>query len=358
MVTRARDAGVDGDAMTPAILVVAFLVSAALTHCLCAVGHRVSQVDVPNERSLHDTPTPRSGGLAIVVCTAVFGLATAWSLGARMPWLAIGAAGLVAVVSYLDDHVGVSPLVRLAVHFAAAALVGAGMKPGIAALGPLASLPEGAQVVAIVVFLSWFTNLYNFMDGMDGFAGGMTVIGFGVYAVLAFVAGAPVFAALCAVIAASAAGFLLYNFPPARIFMGDVGSSTLGFLAGTFALVGIRDGVLQAPAALLVFAPFSVDATATLLKRAITGERVWRPHRTHYYQRLVRLGWGHRRTVLSEYAVMIACAATAVAGSRIGASAWKVLVPSWAAVFVGLMWIVHRLERLRVTAPQTSSRNV
>jgi UDP-N-acetylmuramyl pentapeptide phosphotransferase/UDP-N-acetylglucosamine-1-phosphate transferase len=148
--------------------------------------------------------------------------------------------------------------------------------------------------------MTWMTNLYNFMDGTNGLAGGMTVIGFGV---LGLASGEAVL--VCATMGA-ALGFLRYNFDPARVFLGDAGSIPLGFLAGALSFAGVARGQWPLWFPLLVFAPFVIDATATLLKRMVRREMVWAAHRQHYYQRLVRMGWSHRRLALAEYSLMCA----------------------------------------------------
>ena len=151
------------------------------------------------------------------------------------------------------------------------------------------------------------------MDGSDGLAGGMALIGFGAYAVAAQLAGDQPLAVLSLALCAASAAFLLYNFHPARIFMGDVGSVPLGFLAGALGLAGWANDVWPLWFPLLVFAPFMCDATLTLLKRLLRRERVWQAHREHYYQRLVRMGFGHRGTAWIEYAAMLGCALAALA---------------------------------------------
>jgi UDP-N-acetylmuramyl pentapeptide phosphotransferase/UDP-N-acetylglucosamine-1-phosphate transferase len=155
-------------------------------------------------------------------------------------------------------------------------------------------------------------NLYNFMDGIDGLAGGMAVFGFGALAVLGWIAAAPGFALLSLSIAVASLGFLVFNFPPARIFMGDVGAGTLGFLAGLLTLWGVRAGIFPFWVGVLVFSPFIVDASWTLLRRLATGEKPWQAHRAHAYQRLVQAGWNHRRTTLCEYGLMIICGLSAI----------------------------------------------
>jgi UDP-N-acetylmuramyl pentapeptide phosphotransferase/UDP-N-acetylglucosamine-1-phosphate transferase len=186
---------------------------------------------------------------------------------------------------------------------AAAVLVGSVLWPG----HPLA-------VVLLVIAIAWITNLYNFMDGSDGLAGGMAVVGFGTYAVAAYVAGETNLAVLCVAIAAAAVAFLTHNFPPARIFLGDVGSIPLGFLAGALGVLGWQRGLWPLWFPVLVFGPFIGDATITLVRRLFRRERVWQAHRDHYYQRLVRMGAGHRGTAVVGYAVMAACGAVALFG--------------------------------------------
>jgi UDP-N-acetylmuramyl pentapeptide phosphotransferase/UDP-N-acetylglucosamine-1-phosphate transferase len=186
------------------------------------------------------------------------------------------------------------------------------------------------------------------MDGSDGLAGGMAVIGFGAYAIAAHLSGAGPFAVLCASVAAAAAGFLVFNFPPARLFMGDAGSVPLGFLAGALGVVGWSRGFWPIWFPLLVFAPFVCDATLTLLRRALRRERVWQAHRDHYYQRLVRMGFGHRGTALVEYAVMAGCAAIALLARRepstvqAGALALAAALLIAIAFWVDLRWARHR----------------
>jgi UDP-N-acetylmuramyl pentapeptide phosphotransferase/UDP-N-acetylglucosamine-1-phosphate transferase len=171
--------------------------------------------------------------------------------------------------------------------------------------------------------------LFNFMDGSDGLAGGMAAIGFGAYALAAVLSGHAPLASLCLALAAASVGFLMRNFPPARIFLGDVGSIPLGFLVFALGISGWRDDVWPLWFPVLVFGPFIGDATITLVKRLIKGELVWRAHRDHYYQRLVRMGFGHRGTALVAYAIMLGCAVAALLGRQQGPAVQ-------ASVFVGV----------------------
>jgi UDP-N-acetylmuramyl pentapeptide phosphotransferase/UDP-N-acetylglucosamine-1-phosphate transferase len=214
------------------------------------------------------------------------------------------------------------------------------------------SLPYWIDVVFTLLFIVWMINLYNFMDGMDGFAGGMTIFGFGTFAVLGLIAGDMLFSVLNLIIAAAASGFLMFNFPPARIFMGDVGSSTLGFLAASMSLWAAHARLFPLWVAVLVFSPFIVDATVTLLRRLLRREKFWQAHKTHYYQKLVQAGWGHRRTVLLEYAIMLGCGATAL---------WAVRAPDWMQLVVLAGWALfysvffYRVWRLAARSRKTGT---
>ena len=220
---------------------------------------------------------------------------------------------MIAGISIIDDRYDLSQGLRFLVHVAAALLLIRGGFVIHYEIVPGFSFPPGMLGAVVTVFMTlWLTNLYNFMDGMDGFAGGMAVIGFGTLALLGWWEGDQLYAMAALTVAAAAGGFLWFNFPPARIFMGDSGSTTLGFLVAGFAVWGNRRGIVPLWVTLVVFSPFIADATVTLLRRAARGEAIWRAHRSHYYQRLVQLGWGHRRTVMVEYAIMLICSITAL----------------------------------------------
>ena len=306
-------------------------------------------LDYPNARSLHGRPIPRTGGLAVVAGVLV---GMAWNTGetASLPsrtvlFLLAGLVPLV-IVSFQDDRVGVAAQWRILTHLlAAVSLRVAGLAPDGLELPALAlPLPAWIAIPLTLLFTVWMINLYNFMDGMDGFAGGMAVIGFSTLAWLSRAdAGFTIF---CLTVVAASAGFLIHNFPPAKIFLGDAGSTALGFLAAGCSLWGSKAGLFPFWVALLVFSPFIVDATATLLRRLWRGEKVWEAHRTHYYQRLVLLGWGHRRTVLVEYALMLACAGSAVLAVRLPPAGQVALAVGWIGIYgllaVGVGWLERR----------------
>jgi UDP-N-acetylmuramyl pentapeptide phosphotransferase/UDP-N-acetylglucosamine-1-phosphate transferase len=206
------------------------------------------------------------------------------------------------------------------------------------------------ELMLLALALGWMTNLYNFMDGADGLAGGMALIGFGVYALAAVLGGDPTFAQLNLCIAAAAAGFLLFNFPPARVFMGDAGSIPLGFLAGAFGLQGWSQGLWPLWFPLVVFGPFVADASVTLVRRALRGERVWQAHRSHYYQRLILLGWSHRRTALAEYALMVGGGLTALLVARQAAGVQMLALIGLACVYLLGAWMVDTRWRRHTPA--------
>lgn len=276
-----------------------------LTLTLLLWGRAFIPLDHPNERSLHSHPTPRIGGVGIMVAVAV----CAFWLPPAAPFELVGIALGLAALSFLDDLRGLPVSIRFAGHFLAAG----------ATLYALPDMPFWAAALSVFA-LAWGANLYNFMDGADGLAGGMALFGFAAYGLAAWLGGAQEFALLAWVIAAAAGGFLLFNFPPARVFMGDAGSIPLGYLAAALGLAGWQAGLWPWVFPLLVFSPFIVDATLTLLRRGVAAEKIWQAHHNHYYQRLVRRGLSHRRLAWAAYGLMLA---TAVSGLVL------VVVPHW-----------------------------
>ena len=268
-------------------------------------------LDHPNERSSHEAPTPKGGGivLAIVICSAWVTLGLYFESGpffyAVLPGVALGLAAL----SWLDDLRGLPPLARLLAQIVAVA--------AILALRPESTpyfqelLPGVLDPVAAAILWVWFINLFNFMDGIDGITAIETlVIGFGIALISIDTSG--VFALI---IAAAALGFLKWNWHPAKIFLGDVGSVPLGFLLGWLLLDMAAAG--QWAAALILPAYYLADATITLIKRAIKGEKVWQAHRQHFYQQAVQRGLSHSKVstlVLALGVVLIVLAWVAEQG--------------------------------------------
>ena len=307
--------------MTHYAPLVSVLVTLVLTFILMTGKTGFIVRDIPNERSLHSTPVPRVGGIALMA-----GVLSGWGL--LMPflawWVALPMLMLFAL-SLLDDVRNLSPQTRLIGHFIAAlaAVTGAGV-----------SL---LWFVPVLLFIVWMTNLYNFMDGSDGLAGGMALFGFGCYGVGAWLGGNGAFALLNFSVAAAALGFLFFNFYPARVFMGDAGSIPLGFLAAVFGVSGWQAGYWPFWFPLLAFSPFIADATATLLRRAWRGEKLSQAHRGHYYQRLVQMGWGHRNTAFAEYVLMLLAGTSALWGASMGNTGQVCLLLGWCLIYLTLM---------------------
>lgn len=291
--------------------------------------------DMPNERSLHEQPVPRLGGVGMMA-----GILTGWALMLHsLTWWIVLPMLLLFVVSLMDDMKGVPVYRRLATHGVAGLILVVGS--GLLTHQPLLALPVLLAVV-------WMTNLYNFMDGSDGLAAGMTIIGFTVYGVASLMHGLDTQAMMNFTVAAGGIGFLYHNFHPARVFMGDAGSIPLGFLAAGMGVLGWRDGSWPLWFPLLVFSPFIADATVTLVRRTVRGAKVTEPHRDHYYQHMVQMGWGHRNVALGEYAVMLVAGGTALwALHQRGSTPW-ITMAVWAVVYgiamllLGSRWKVYQ----------------
>lgn len=318
------------------ICIAAFAVAAMAVRWTMRRAGRWGLVDEANHRSLHDGVKPRTGGLGILV-----GIGVGWIVSAGMgypdgPVGLLGAGAImVAAVSFLDDLRDTPALLRFTVHLAAGGvLLFAGLR--LAAFEvPGLSLELGmvSGMILTLLFVVWFVNLFNFMDGMDGFAGGMAVFGFGFLTVLGLMGGEPGFALASATVAAAAAGFLLFNFPPARVFMGDVGSAPLGFLVAAFALWADSAAIAPLWVSVMIFSPFFLDATVTAGRRVLRRERFWEAHKSHYYQRSVEAGWSHRRTVLVEYLLMMGCGVSAMLiVDKVASVQWTVIM-AWLALY-------------------------
>jgi UDP-GlcNAc:undecaprenyl-phosphate/decaprenyl-phosphate GlcNAc-1-phosphate transferase len=314
----------------------AFMLAAAGVGLLRRAGGSLPQA-VPNARSLHVRPIPRAGGYAIWLGFLPAALLYAPAFpGGVAGWL----PPLVAliVVSGWDDAKEAGVVARLSVH-ALSALWAAASLVLAATPAPDIGLPLRLFAVAgVALVIAWSSNLYNFMDGTDGLAGTMGAIGFAAYGVAAVtgahadgdaVRSAPAFLALGAAILP----FLAVNRPRATMFLGDVGAVPLGYLAAAFGAAGALQHWWEAWFPLLVFLPFSADATLTLARRIARRERLWEGHRGHYYQRLAQLGAGHRGT-LAVYAVLMAATAlTAIVCHAASAAAgWWALALSCVVV--------------------------
>lgn len=324
--------------------VIAFLLALVLTARFRQFALRRGMLDVPNARSSHRTPTPRGGGVAIVM--AVVAILPVLALQHVVSWSTAGALALAGVlaaaVGYADDRASLSIRVRLVVQFVAAGVVLAlcGTTAVTNAIPPIAAVPVLGAILAIL-YLVWMLNLTNFMDGIDGLASiEVITVCLGLLLCTALLPQAslsettlllPATTALqvesiavMATVAAATLGFVYWNWPPARIFMGDAGSGFLGLLLGTLTMLAGALAPALAWASLIVGGAFVVDATTTLVTRLIRREKVHQAHRSHAYQHAARR-WGHQRVTIAVTGInllwLLPCALMAVFGMLHGAVA-------------------------------------
>jgi UDP-N-acetylmuramyl pentapeptide phosphotransferase/UDP-N-acetylglucosamine-1-phosphate transferase len=267
--------------------------SALITRWSIHYARQRGMLDLPGARRSHRVPTPRGGGIGIVVTITVLGLVPlalvepAASAACALALLAVAAVG------WIDDHRGLHAGVRLLVHGLGAACVIAGLAPDVAP----------SLLPVLLVLVAWSVNLHNFMDGINGLLGLQAVAFFGVLGVFAALAADGPLLWLCAAAAGASAGFLPFNMPRAQVFLGDVGSGAIGLVVGIAAVLACRRDVLDPGGiAILLCAPL-VDASATVLSRALRGRRWWAAHREHLYQWLVRSGFSHTRVACGYFAV-------------------------------------------------------
>jgi len=318
-----------------------FLVSWWLTRLARDYAVRRSVLDIPNERSSHSAPMPRGGGVAIAVSLLLVGaplLALSEPAARSWGWAWLGGGLAIASVGWLDDHRPLPSRWRLLIQTLAAAWA-------VAWLGGLTSLDLGLTrlslgpigTVLAVIALVWLTNLYNFMDGIDGLAGMEAVFAAVAGGALLWWKGALPLALASFLLAGASAGFLAWNWPPAKIFMGDVGSGLLGFSFGVIALAAERSGVLPALLWVMLLSVFICDATFTLLRRMLRGEQWYNPHRSHAYQKLVRAELSHGRVTAGVLLVNIVLVWPLACCAALSPH-WLLLLASGMMLVLGLIW--------------------
>jgi Fuc2NAc and GlcNAc transferase len=333
-------------------MVVALILATALVALLgtglarrYALAHSI--LDIPNERSSHSVPTPRGGGLALVAATLTgLGAATIAGLIEVRLLIAFTGGGLaIAGIGWIDDRRQVPAYIRAAVHFLAAAWA-------LFWLDGLFSLNIGGRELSLGVMgnvlaafaIVWLVNLYNFMDGIDGIAASEAVSVAGAGAALALLqGGSPSIALLAALIASASAGFLYWNWTPARIFMGDVGSGFLGFAFGVLAVASERAGSLSAFAWMLLLGAFGFDATITLMRRIAHRQQWYSAHRSHAYQRAVASGFSHPQVTSAVVAVNLLLASSLAVASILDGLIGRLAVLAALLVLVLVyVWVEHR----------------
>lgn len=300
-------------------------------------GNAAGMLDIPNERSSHSAPTLRGAGIVIVIVCLSLYIAAAFSSGSEINWSYFIGASIVAAVSWIDDLRGLGMLFRLIVHGVVAAVLIAGSGPITEVYVPGFSYISFGPVSYIFTFLwvVWMITAYNFMDGIDGIAGAQAVVAGAGWSTVGFLLGGPLIFCFGGIIAFSSLGFLIHNWHPARVFMGDVGSAFLGF---TFAAMPLMSSGQQEKSAWLLTAGLSFlwlflfDTVFTFGRRLLRGIKAWLPHREHLYQRLVISGLGHGAVSLLYAGLTLAVAGVFIAAFIFGGIFKLLLVLTYVAV--------------------------
>lgn len=325
-------------------MIAALLLTVAASVVFCGLYLRLARhwqiLDTPNERSSHHLPTPHGGGAPMLFAfTLGLVIAAAWSGPWSGPYLVLAAASLLLMLLGIADDLWSLPVALRFGVYAACCLVTAYW---------LLSLPVGTPwrngilLVGVAIAMLWLVNLYNFMDGIDGIAATQCLLACAAAALLSWQQGGHEYALFCLLLAASQLGFLVWNWPPARLFMGDAGSIPTGFLLAGLALEGVVSGRLGLAAWLVLLAPFITDASWTLLWRMATGQPFTQPHRLHAYQRLSRHWGSHLRVDLLLAAVFVLV---------LSPLAWMTeIYPEYAVLLVILAYVPLLLGMVKASA--------
>jgi Fuc2NAc and GlcNAc transferase len=305
-------------------------------------ARRRNVVDHPGGHHAHATPTPRGGGLAIVVTVltgVAIGGAAGWVRPSLTAALIIGGVA-VAIISWLEDVYRLPKMLRFVVHTVAAG-------GALACLGGVGHVSVGPSIhqlgvagnLVVIAFMVWLTNLYNFMDGADGFAAVEAVMVALGGALLMTIHAEALYLAL--ILAAAALGFLYWNRPPATVFMGDVGSCFIGFYFGVLVIDAKTSAGMPMTAWVIMLGVFVTDATLTLIWRALSGRPWTEGHRTHAYQRLLKAGWTDRQLLVPLAILNLALVGLAWAITRLPTTLGQLLLIG--PVMTGLYMVVGRI---------------
>ncbi len=312
------------------------LTTSLIAALLCAVVRRRGSLDIPNDRSAHVMPVPTGGGIAVMSALALGVFAGGLVIA---PWpnpypQLLGLALLLTLAGWIDDRFSLPVVPRFAVY-AAVAIAGVLIVDG--------DFPWWC-VLAVAFGSLWMINLFNFMDGIDGIAA--TQAGFVCVAsasLSAFADGSEVFALFCALIGAACAGFLFWNWAPAKLFIGDTGAIPLGFLIAMLAVLGWRHGSLPLAASLILSAAFIADASVTLIMRMLRGENVAQAHSQHLYQRLSRYWHSHSRVVAAMLAFNVLWLLPLAVAATLHPGVWWLWLP---AAYLPLLLLLVKTGKL------------
>jgi Fuc2NAc and GlcNAc transferase len=329
------------------ILLLSFALSAIFSYGYIYYARRKQWLDIPNARSSHTQLTPRGGGLVFILLWVIACLVGFFFAGWQLQPLAVLLPGavLVAVVGFYDDRHGLSARWRAFAYIIAAviSIVMAGGFPAVI-LNTHFTLPLGwLGAMLAVLAIVWSTNLFNFMDGLDGIAAMEALFTLGIGGYFFYQTGAQEIAFITWLLAACVTGFLVWNRPPAKVFMGDVGSATLGFIVMVLAIYGEKQYGVPLLLWLIMYGVFIFDATVTLLRRLLRKEKVYQAHRLHAYQRLHQAGFSHGQALLMVSITNLWLAMLAMAGFY-----FQVFLPLFLGValltLIILYWLVERIK--------------
>lgn len=281
---------------------VLFLLSLLLTWVVRFYALKYSIIDNPNARSSHEIPTPRGGGLAIVLSflLLLFALFVTDRISSSLFSALVISGGAVAGVGFVDDCISLSSKLRFAVHILAALCGLYLLKAWEITLPGLSWTPGWVSIPILCFFLVWLLNLYNFMDGIDGIAGVETIFtALGMGGIICFTTGGTDWTVILVGLAASTAGFLVWNWPPAKIFMGDSASGFLGITFGILMIASMKEFSIGPWPWLILMAVFLVDSSYTLLVRMLSGQKWYAAHRSHAYQNASRKYASHKKVTLA-----------------------------------------------------------
>lgn len=328
-------------------LLVSILLSAVSVYLIRVRPSWFGSVDVPNERSSHSTPTPRGGGLGVLLtCLVLWTLLAIFGLFQSAQAFVIVAAvtgAVVAFVGWRDDRSSLSAKVRLGIYAVACAVAVAFTAVFYRLALPLLGVIELGWAAAFLLTFVWvlgFLNIFNFMDGIDGLAGGQAAIAAGFWASILLLNGQLELAVFALIVSGATLGFLWHNNPPAKIFMGDVGSAFLGFTLAIIPVMayGLSGDAKYPVVGVMLVAPFVLDGASTIIRRALKRENILKPHRTHLYQRLVITGLTHQ-TVTGHYRLLMIASGLCAVLYMFGSDGWMLLA---GALTVGMFVLYAR----------------